>query len=282
MLALADVDVDLGHRTSEVAELVGLSATRVRHYVRVGLVTPARGLANEYRFSFRDIVVLRTARELLDANVPVRKANRVLRKLKGDIDRHGSLTALRIVAEGDEVLVRDDSARWNPETGQGHLDFSVDRLAGNVAPFVRDHLQGQLSERVREDMDSDDWYNLALDLEDVSPDEAPDAYRKSLELNPNNVDALVNLGRLTQLGGGLVDAARLYRQALDLDPDHQLAMYNLGTVYDERDQLDEAMSWYLRATAVADAHYNLARLYELQGNELAAVRHMKRYAGLID
>ncbi len=266
-----------GYRTREVVELARLSRERIRHYVRLGLVEPTRGAGNELRFSFEDIVVLRTARGLLDAAVPVRKANRALRRLKSICDRNTRFTSLRILAAGDEVLVRHAATPWNVETGQGHLDFAGEAPAANVTPLIMPGAPSLPDEH----MSSDDWYNLALDLEELSPGDAPDAYRRSIELNAENADAWVNLGRLLQLDGRLDEALECYGRALDLEPGHQLARYNLGTVHDERGDLDAAVRCYQQAAEVADAHYNLARIYEMQGNELAAVRHLRRYNELV-
>jgi len=132
------------------------------------------------------------------------------------------------------------------------------------------------------ELTSDDWYNLALDLEEAEPDKAPQAYLRALELNPKNTDAQVNLGRLCQLRGNLKQARRHYKLALEIAPDHQLANYNMGTIYDELDEFDTAREFYIRASDIPDAHYNLARLFEVRGDELAALRHMRAYRRLLE
>jgi tetratricopeptide (TPR) repeat protein len=92
----------------------------------------------------------------------------------------------------------------------------------------------------------------------------------------------VNLGRLLQLQGKLKQAKRHYERALEAVANHQLAYYNLGTVFDELDQTDQAAEYYRRAPSVPDAHFNLARIFELKGDELAAERHMRNYRRLLD
>ena len=49
-------------------------------------------------------------------------------------------------------------------------------------------------EKALKDLDSDEWYNLGLDLEEMDPIQAPDAYREAIRLDPFNADAHVNLG----------------------------------------------------------------------------------------
>ncbi len=268
-----------GYSTQEVAELIGMKPAQVRHYVRRALVDPARTPQGRYRFGFQDVVLLRTAKGLLDAHVPARKANRILLKLKSELTHVDSLAAVRIFADGSDVVVREESRVWNAETGQARFNFSVAELAGDVASLANRNL---IMAKEGDHLSSDEWYNLGLDLEEVDPDRAPEAYRRAIALNPANADAHVNLGRLMQLDGNLKLAKRHYEKALAAVSNHQLAYYNLGTLFDELDQVEQAADYYRRAPSVPDAHYNLARISELRGDELAAQRHMRSYRRLLD
>ena len=269
---------------------MGLKATQVRHYVRRDLLEPLRGTRGEYRFSFQDVVMLRSAKELLDASIPARRTNKILLGLK-QRSSHSSrpLSAVRLEVEDDghqskRVLMREDNVSWDVESGQGSLGFAESPRSGpvddqNVTPLGQ---PGLVSVRELDRLSSDDWYNLALDLEEVDPQRAPEAYRKAIEVNPRNADAKVNLGRLYQLRGNQKLARKHYKAALLITPDHPLANYNMGTIFDELDQFETAVEFYLRAGTIPDAHYNLARLYEVRGDELASLRHMREYRRLID
>jgi len=268
-----------GYRTKDVAELIGLNSDQVRHYVRRKLVSPSRGERGEFLFSFQDVVLLKTAKGLVDASVSTRRAYRALIKLKKELAQVKSLSALRIYADGTSVVVRDDTHVWEVETGQVQFDFATHKLAGNVADIAQKHVS---EAKVADELDTDEWYNLGLDLEEVEPDKAPNAYKQAIRLDPRNADAHVNLGRLYQLGGDLKHAKRHYELALNARPEHQLALYNLGTVFDELDEMSQAASFYQRAPAIPDAHYNLARIKELLGDEVSARRHMRHYRDLLD
>ena len=87
---------------------------------------------------------------------------------------------------------------------------------------------------------------------------------------------------MLQLKGNLKIAKRHYELALKAVTNHQLAFYNLGTVFDELDETDKAAEYYRRAPSVPDAHYNLARIFELNGDEVSALRHMRSYRQLLD
>ena len=281
-----------GYTTREVAAAVGLAPRRILDAARRKWLAPRR-VGRGYRFSFQDMVLLKTVKDLLDADVPPYRAFAALDRLR---DRQGPhrakpLSALRVGADGDAVVVQEGQALWNAETGQGHLAFAP-RQGGVVKGFDRPGAtplpQSQSpaaassqTERI-DNLDSDDWYNIALDLEDSDPAKAPDAYRHAISLNPDNADAQVNLGRLFQVQGDFKRAAGHYRLALQVSPRHQLANYNLGTVFDELGELDRASAYYRRASKVPDAHYNLSRIFELRGDELSSLRHMRKYKTLVD
>lgn len=279
-LASAGADEAGWYTTREVSGLSGLSEAQVRQYVRRGVLDSARGGGGRYRFSFQDVVLLRTARGLLDADLSVRRTIAALLKLKRGLDAGGSLASMRILVDGDDIVVREASALWDIDSGQGRLDFDVGEVASEVATLAeKRHLfEGEDFE----DLGSDEWYNFGLDLEEMDPERAPDAYEKAITLDPKNADAHVNLGRLCQLKGDLKSAKRHYRLALDAAPDHQLASYNMGTVFDELDEIETASEHYRRAPDVPDAHYNLARIFELNGDEVSSLRHLRKYRQLLD
>lgn len=279
-LASAGADEAGWYTTREVAGLSGLSEAQVRQYVRRGVLDSARSGGGRYRFSFQDVVLLRTARGLLDADLSVRRTIAALLKLKRGLDAGGSLASMRIFVDGDDVVVREASALWNIDSGQGRLDFDVGEVASEVATLAekRRFFEGEDFE----DLGSDEWYNFGLDLEEMDPERAPDAYEKAIGLDPKNADAHVNLGRLCQLKGDLKSAKRHYQLALDAAPDHQLASYNMGTVFDELDEVETASEHYRRAPDVPDAHYNLARIFELNGDEVSSLRHLRKYRQLLE
>lgn len=267
--------------TSDVSDLIGFSPNQLRHYARRGLLEPERGTRGEYQFSFQDIVLLRAIKRLLSDQVSPRRALRILLKLKQDPEHFESLSAIKLFVEGREVVAQQAQALWDAESGQGVFDFSAASPARVVARMVDGNVPAD-GDIIIGELDSDDWYNLGLDLEEGDPARAIEAYRHALQLDPGNIDAYVNLGRLYQLGANIRSAKRCYEIALRQAPDHQLALYNLGTLFDELDELDMAIEQYRRALLVPDAHYNLARIHEMRGDELSARRHLRSYHELLE
>ena len=270
------------YTTRDVARLLGLSPAQVRGQARAGFLAPERGPHNAYRFSFQDLVLLRTAKALADARIPGRRIHRALKRLVRQLPRGRSLSEVRITAEGDRVVVRDGHAAWNPESGQLVLDFSVAELATRAAPVARRVVRD--ARRAEVPLDAAQWFDLGRDLEAVAPAQAREAYQRTLALEPRHADARVNLGRLLQEEGEALEAVGQYLAALASDPAHPTAAFNLGTALEDLGRSGDAIAAYERALEAdpdfADAHYNLALLCEKAGRKRDAVRHLKAYRAL--
>jgi tetratricopeptide (TPR) repeat protein len=272
-----------GYAAKDVAKLLGLTPTQVRAFARSGFLQPDRGPRGEPHFSFPDLVLLRAAKGLAEARIPPRRITGALRRLRQQLPAGRPLSAVRITAEGDRVVVQDGASAWNPESGQLLLDFTVSELASRAAPLAR--RAAQAARDAEEELGADEWYDLGFDLEAVDVAEARDAYRRALELDPHHADAHVNLGRLLQEGGDAKQAVSHYLLALEQRPKHSLAWYNLGIALEDLKRRAEAIKAYESATlaepALADAWFNLSRLYEAAGKKAAALRSLSKYRVLV-
>ena len=269
------------YSTTEVAELLGLSTARVRSLIRSGIVTPQRSDAGRATFTFQDLVLLRTAKGLIDANVPPRRITKALQALASQLPTDRPLSAVRVKIDGDRVIVRDSASSWEPESKQTVLDFTVRELGEKVAPLARESVQRAL----RAASTADDLFHAALDSEEIGATaDAESAYRNAIAADPKHVSAHINLGRLRHAARALDEAERLYRHALELEPSHPTARFNLGVVLEDRGATKEAIAEYLEAARldprVADVHFNLARLYQQTGDQQAALRHFSRFRAL--
>jgi tetratricopeptide (TPR) repeat protein len=268
-----------GYTTEDVARLLGLSVAQIRSYTRAGFLSPARGARGDLRLNFQDLVLLKAAKGLLAARIPAAQIRASLRRLKHQLPRGRALSELRITAEGHRVVARDGALAWNPESGQLVLDFDVGALAQRAAPLAR--RQAAAARRIEEDLDAEQWFALGLELEVSEPDEARDAYRRALELDPRHADAHVNLGRLLVEADRAEEAETHFRAAVADHPDHATAWFNLGIALEDRRRPNDAVKAYEQAIAadrkLADAYFNLARLFEQAGKRAAALRHLSRY-----
>jgi tetratricopeptide (TPR) repeat protein len=272
-----------GYTAKDVARMLGLSSDEVRAYARAGLLHPARGPRGEYRFSFQDLVLLRAAKGLEDADVPARRVRSALRKLKEQLPEGYPLSSVQILARGDHVLIRRGEEVWDPESGQAQLDFEVSELAEKAAPAAR--VAVEEAEASHDPLTAREWYDLGFDLEAASPGEAERAYKKALDLDPTFVDARVNLGRLYHMTGQLNAAEAQFRLAL-ADGPNGTALFNLGVALEDLGRRDEAVQSYREAIdadpKAADAYFNLARLLERDGDKPGAIRCLRTYRRLTE
>lgn len=239
---------------------------------------PDKDASGRWHYSFQDLAALRTASEMLDAEVSERRVTRTLRRLREQLPTGMPLSAVKILVTGGRVLVKDRMSAWEPESGQGTLDFDVRAMSEQVAP--------QLPRNVQHLKTTDELYQTALDLELAGRgDEARDTYREVLARDPNLVAARINLGRLLHAAGQLGEAENLYRAALRLSPGNVVAAFNLGVVLDDQGKTDAAAEAYEAVLALdedyADAHYNLSRLLEARGDARGALRHLNRFRRLM-
>jgi tetratricopeptide (TPR) repeat protein len=264
--------------------MLGLTPSQIRGFVDDGLVSPRSSRAGGQLFSFQDLVLLRTAKGLIDADIPTRRVRAALEKIRDQLPSGRPLTGVHIFADGREVLVQSGDEVWNPESGQTLINFKVAGLAEKAEPFAR-RAAAEARDRAAE-LEVEDWFELASELELTAPDEAIDAYERALQLDPKHADAHLNLGRLLHEDAQLEAAEEHYRAALDDADDGATARFNLGVVLEDQGRPSEAREAYTGVLEVdpsyADAHYNLAGIYEREGRKDAALRHLKAYKSLRD
>ena len=99
-------------------------------------------------------------------------------------------------------------------------------------------------------------------------DEAIAHHRRAIALNPNAVDAHINLGHVLRGQGKFDDARISLLKALTLRPDSAAALNNLGSVLEDQGKLEEAVTHFRRAIAVlptyVEAHNNLGNVLRKQ------------------
>jgi tetratricopeptide (TPR) repeat protein len=272
-----------GYSTGEVARILELTPRQVRSCVRAGILEPERGPRREFRFSFQDLVYLKTARGLFAARMPASRVRGTLEKLRQQLPRGRRLSGVHIAVEDKRIVVSDGSARWQPESGQILFDFGVADLARRAAPVARLAFAEAKAEG-GDPLTAEEWYRWGCELEAAAPEEAAQAYRRALALDPRHADAHVNLGRLVHESGDAETARQHYCRALDCRPDDATAAFNLGVALEDLGRPREALAAYENALALdarnADAHYNAASLCERLGQPADALRHLKDYRGL--
>lgn len=276
------------YSTRNAARILQSTEARVRHWARLGGVVPQTSPSGRLKFTFQQLLLLKTTRGLLDAGIPARRVRRIWSSLRRQLSDDMPLTSIRILANGDRAVAWDGKTSWQPDSGQFLLDFDAGEFAeqagveeakeAEMVQFERASAGGgardaqadaavitawdsaKASKRGAATLEVEDaaearsltaeqWFHLGCELETESPVEARQAYLQTVALDPDFGDAHLNLGRLLHEEGELGKAEAHYQNAVRCSPDDATCHFNLAVLYEDRGRPDDAILAYERAMA---------------------------------
>jgi len=259
----------------DVQRILGLTAKQLDQWDRLGLVSPQQEQGTRF-YDFRDLIGLRTVKQLIEKGVRPNRLQRALAALREKLDKaQAPLSALRVLSDGKDVIVERHGTRLEPLSGQFVLNFETREIDERVRVIGVPARAGKRA--------GEEWFAKALAYESNSGtrSEAIDAYERALQFDPNSVDALLNGGTLYYEEGNLQKASEYFRRAISLDAENALAHFNLGSVLDEMGEIEAALQHLRRAVRLrpdySDAHYNLAFVCEKLGAYSEAREHWQAY-----
>lgn len=264
---------------ARVQAMLGLSRHIVSGLIHAGFVKPTRGRRKEWRFTFQDLALLRTAHALQAQNIPARRILRSLAQLKATLPDELPLTGLRITAHGFDIAVRNRSGGLQAGSGQLLLDFDVAPAAGSITILERGTALPQ-----EKGPSGQALFEQAFALEATEPAIAEALYLQALAITPDLEDAYLNLGAMWDAAGRYSELVRLSDAAARHCPGSALVHFNRAVALDHLNLLEAAAASYERSLELdpklADAHYNLAQLSQQAGDERGALRHYNAYRRL--
>jgi len=280
----------------DVERLLQLPRSTLQGLVTLGFVRPSRGPRRQFLFSFQDLIILRTARALLQANIPRSRVRRSLGQLRERLPQAVPLSGLAICAVGDRVVVREGASHWQADDGQYLLGFEVSVRNGVLRMIEHGQERAAASQRAggaaapaapvpAGPATAEEWFDEAARLEASDPAAALAAYARAADADPAGAAAWINWGRLLHERGDARAAAAVYRRGREHCAADPLLLYNLGVALEDLGDGQGALEAYHAAIAedpdFADCHYNLARLYESAGRTQHAIRHLGQYRRLM-
>lgn len=265
----------------EVLRLLNLRENALEQWEEHGFI------ARLERYEFRDLVSLRTLKELRGKRVRPERIRMVLASLRQKLNGvHDPLQELKIYTDGRRLSVQVDGAKMEAVSGQLLLDFDaveIKRLLAFPSQRAEETIAAALEEKRRQ---SRIWFDRGIEMEQTgaSSERVLAAYLKALECDPEAAEVHVNIGTVYFALHQWTEAEKHYRAALGLRPDYAMAWFNLGNVYDELHAWQQALDCYLHALEIrpdyADAHYNAALLYQGMGDTMKALKHWRLYLKL--
>jgi tetratricopeptide (TPR) repeat protein len=256
----------------EVQRIVGLTRKQLDQSDRLRLVSPHFDQGTRY-YDFRDLIGLRTIKQLLERGVSANRLQRALSALNDKLSQvETPLSQLRILSDGKDVIVEQGAARLEPLSGQFVLNFETRELDECVRFITK--------------RSAAEWLEMALSYEGdkEARAEAINAYDRCVDVDPKNVSALLNCGTLYYEDGNFKKAVEYFQRAVDAKPENPLAHFNLGSVLEEMGELAEACRHLRKSVQLdpnySDAHYNLAFVCEKLQSFAEAREHWQAYIKL--
>jgi tetratricopeptide (TPR) repeat protein len=258
---------------ADIQRILNVTEKQMKQWEEFQVVPPLAPPEREF-YDFRDLIALRTAKQLIENGVSPNKLRHSLQALRQTLSEIKSpLTELRIVSNGKDILVEGASgAQLEPISGQFILNFETRELVENL--------------RMMPERSADGWFRMALELdaEPASRAQAIEAYERVIALNPEHVDALLNRGTLAFEDGQLEVARDYFARAVELEPQNPLGRFNLGTTLDDLGLLQEARQHLRLAVRLdpqnPDARYTLATVCDKLAASEEAREHWLAYVKL--
>ncbi|MGD2186479.1 MAG: tetratricopeptide repeat protein, partial [Desulfobacterales bacterium] len=125
------------------------------------------------------------------------------------------------------------------------------------------------------------YFNLAKIYQDQGDLEAAlSYYQKVLQINPYFFQACYNMGVVLQAQGKIEEAILAYQQTLKFEPNFAEAYNNMGAALKGQGKLDRAIECFQKAIelkpAYAPAYCNIAKAFHLQGKDIEAAEHYRK------
>ena len=135
-----------GYSCQQVMSITGLSRRQLSYWRKTGLIVPQLQTAGGHaRYSFADLLTLKTAKKLIDAGVSVQRIRKSIVSLTSFLPScTAPLTELSLVATGDMILVLHRETAFEALSGQewiypvAELERETARIRGEQEPQQSD------------------------------------------------------------------------------------------------------------------------------------------------
>ena len=265
----------------KLQELTGFSRDQINRLIEKKFLNP-EFVDGKPHFSYLDVSMINAIKLLYSLGVSKKQIHRNLELVRGRLEANKPLSTATFRVIDGRLIYDDGKYLYCLQTGQHLLDLDSTEPKSNVSvsdPKWTKVLSFEGYDKKSSDSIDDNWYNLGVEKEEEEEEmDAIDCYKKELEKNPQNFDAMINLGRLYQiLCKDLVTARAYYESVLLYEPEDDIANFNLGTVWDELKNPKRAIDCYEKAVLIPDSYFNKGRILEQLGRNEEAKEQFRMY-----
>ena len=139
-----------GYRVPDVCRVVGITYRQLDYWARTGLVTPsvrdAGGSGTQRLYSFQDLLVLKTIKQLLDTGVSLQKVRPAIEYLR---EEGRPLSGVTLMSDGKRIFLCESSDQVFDllQRGQGVFGIALDRVQSDLERSVRKERGARASAR---------------------------------------------------------------------------------------------------------------------------------------
>ena len=278
----------------DVARILAVQESRLRYWMQVGFVGPTVRKGGRFYYTFLDLVAVKCAKDLLEADISLQAARKAVEGLRKALpnDTHPT-SKLRVCSDGVSIVALADDVAFSPVSGQVVMAFTLPSFGEHVSEVLAMPRVDPSAPMAVEDSPTEAnggttayrHFVEACAAEDRGDSQtAEHLFRQAIDLEPNMAAALTNLGNLVYRQGETDEARRLYERALDHDPMQAEARYNLANLLEDLGETEAAIAELRRVCSAcpdfADAHYNLGLMLAQVGGTAQAKQHLERYLEL--
>lgn len=270
----------------DVARILAVPETRLRYWMQVGFVGPTVRKGGRFYYTFVDLVAVKCAKDLLEAEVSLQTARKAVHDLRKALpgDAHPT-SKLRVCSDGVTLVALADDVAFQPHNGQVVMAFTLPSFGEHVSEVLampRVDPAVRLDNAGKPPASDDSWKSLSRGRAEggdpcapVAMEDSPTEANGSTTAYRHFVEACAAEDR-----GDLEMAEHLFRLAIELEPNMAAALTNLGNLVYRQGNAEEARSLYERALAhdptQAEARYNLANVLEDLGERDLAIAELRR------
>lgn len=279
------------YSTAQLSRILQVTESKIRTWVRRGVITPARQDKQVSYFDFRQVSMAKVVNDLDRSGVPVARIQRSLEQLEGWLPGITDAVApsMQLLQREGQLLVRLDDGHLADARGQLQFDFGSTARAEppapaspTPAPVPTPGLVPSPAKSPARAPSATDWFRAGIEHEEKERwSAAAAAYERALTAGELSPEIRYNLGNVRCQLGEYAEAVAQFREAVRFDPGLVEAWSNLGIALSELGQWDESIAAFRQALRIApmyaDAHYNLAETLAQQGKIADAERHWQAY-----